>query len=63
MSKVNRNELNRAQVLLCLVLDLKMSENGAESLVAETYEYPGEWRQFGNIKVRKDVQADRFSVR
>lgn len=63
MGKVNRDHLDRARALLVLVLDLKMSELGAESLVAETYQHPGEWRRFGNIKVRKEVLEERFSVR
>lgn len=54
------NGLSRARVLLLLVKDAKMSEVGAESLVAETDQYPGEWRRFGNIKIR---QAEgEFSV-
>jgi len=59
---VNR-EVNRAGALLVLVTDLKMSQLGAESLVAEADERPGEWRQFGKIKIRKVPQKDRFEVR
>jgi len=59
---VNR-EADRARTLLILVLDLKMSQLGAESLVAEADEHPGEWRRLGKIKIRKIPQEDRFEVR
>ena len=55
-------EADRARALLILVLDLKMSERGAESLMAEADEHPGDWRQFCDIKIRKNPDG-KFSVR
>lgn len=60
---VNHDGLDRAQLLLCLVLDLKMAEAAAEILLAKAYGEPGKWREYGTIKVRKEIQVDRFSVR
>lgn len=63
MNKANRDGLNRAQVLLYLTLDLKLSQRRAENLVAEADQYPGQWRPAGKIEVRREVKAERFDVR
>lgn len=60
---VNRDKLNRAQALLCLMLDLKMSEGDAEKLLEQAYDYPGYWRRSGRALIRREPQEEKFSVR
>jgi hypothetical protein len=55
-------EVDKLTALLILVFDLKMSEDGAESLLAEAAEHPGDWRRADVIKVRKNADG-KFSVR
>lgn len=60
---VNRDNLTRTGTLLCLVLDAGLTEQQAENLLAEAYEHPGDWRQHAKVKLRKEPQKERFSVR
>ena len=60
---VNRDNLTRVGALQCLVLDAGLTEQKAEDLMNEAYDHPGDWRQAGKVRLRKDAGKERFSVR
>lgn len=53
--------MNKKDLLLTVVQARILSQKGAESLVAEAERHPGEWRQSGKIRVRRNGDGE-FSV-